>query len=336
MPTAFVFGAGASADYGGIVGSLPIDSDFLAVADEMWNTWPEISTSPPQDYDGTRWQWPKLRSEILRRLGARRINEVGLERAFSALANDSYWRDRFTRCIELVLFWRLRRLGSSELSHHVRLLRTRCQPGDTILTFNYDPLIEASLDVVAKTSNILWSRSGGMGLRFNGRMIQGRGIEPLPEEPTNVTLLKLHGSLNWVVPADRRSPHTPSLLRLDVDDNSGPGFSLVRDRHGGTYRSVFVPPQPGKAPQILGLEPLWKMARVALASAERWIVIGYRLPDTDREARDLLVEAYSRTPRPNVTIVTPDSVAAESFRRVLAGVGVEPFTFSKYVEKLIQ
>jgi hypothetical protein len=62
--------------------------------------------------------------------------------------------------------------------------RERIQPGDTVITFNYDQACERSLKEAA-----LWEISDGYGFEL--------GIDAIPT--STVRVLKLHGSTNWWV-----------------------------------------------------------------------------------------------------------------------------------------
>lgn len=53
-------------------------------------------------------------------------------------------------------------------------------------------------------------------------------------------------------------------------------------------RPVIVPPHPDKDYDAVGLRPIWDAAERALTEATSLTVIGYRLPETDRGALDLM------------------------------------------------
>lgn len=90
-----------------------------------------------------------------------------------------------------------------------------------------------------------------------------------------VPVFKLHGSLNW--------------------SRAGDAVSIFRDqrsafRHGGT--AAIVAPTPEKATPHW-LRPVWDGAYEALRSADRWVVVGYSLPDYDHAAREFFASASS-------------------------------------------
>jgi hypothetical protein len=332
----FVFGAGASAEYRGALGHIPTDSEFFQVVDELWEHWVR-ERQPPEDYDGTAWNWVELRQTLLRRLKKRSLTGVGLEQAFCEVAHDQYLRDRFTRCIELTLFWRTRGLTAAELPVHTALFKRVLRPNDTCITFNYDGLIEATLAAVANHRGVQWHPHDGYALSFDSRMDVTRRLSPIDRVGrSNVIVLKLHGSLTWLVPQGS-GENEPSRVLLDIAPNGwrGPGYCLASDRDNPNriYKPVFVPPDPIK--EYSPVAPLWDKAHAALSDADHWLIMGYSLPSTDQAARALLATTYGTADRRRIDIVTPDRDAAERFRHLLPGANIHPMFMRDYVHRLL-
>jgi hypothetical protein len=65
----------------------------------------------------------------------------------------------------------------------------RLQPGDFVLTFNYDVLLERALDAIRKPYRLFPSRFKSVS-RFGGTVDTERELQ-------EVTILKLHGSIDW-------------------------------------------------------------------------------------------------------------------------------------------
>jgi hypothetical protein len=86
--------------------------------------------------------------------------------------------------------------------HHSRVFET-LRHGDTVISFNYDLIAEASL-----RKTVRWSEAGGYGFACQNYIskMESSGVFD-PELPCDVALLKPHGSLNWGVKYDT------SLLR---------------------------------------------------------------------------------------------------------------------------
>jgi hypothetical protein len=334
MSDVFVFGAGASMNYRGAYGSLFCDQNFFQVIEEIWAEWGKPDNKP-EHYNGSPWDWPKLRRRI-EQVCAKPILSIGLEEAFGRIDGlGEPWEGLFCRGIELALFWRIRGTRRQNLQSHVDFLQRVLRPGSTIITFNYDPLLEYALGHLDSVG-ISWKPSTGYGLRFEGEFSTGE-LKVMPaESESNVQLLKLHGSMNWLVLADEW-PHPPRwLLWLTTHNFGGPGHVCMREaRTGAVLRPLFLPPKPAKDYEIVGLSNLWEKAGRALADASSLTVIGYRFPETDAAARDLIRKAEHLRDSDRVTYVTlNDPEAEQTFRDHFPKVSVFTKGFAAYVKHL--
>ena len=210
-------------------------------------------------------------------------------------------------------------------------------PGSTIITFNYDPLLEYALGYLSSIG-ISWAPSSGYGLRFEDEFSAGE-IKVIPvESESNVQLFKLHGSMNWLVLADEW-PHSPRwLLRLTPQNLGGPGHLCQREtRTGVVLRPLFVPPKAAKDYEIVGLTDLWEKAGRALEGATSLTVIGYRFPETDVAARDLIRKADHLKESDRVTYITLDDIEGEAtLREHFPNASVWPDGFAAYVKQRAQ
>lgn len=173
------------------------------------------------------------------------------------------------------------------------------QPGDVIITFNYDDSLERELRRFGK-----WDISHGYGFPL--------GMEDISSD---VLVLKLHGSVNWLVSLFGGAPggtflvnrvssmgNHPVIHRADLEFLGYETFS------GHTYQSGGVLPcfiLPGRTKEFfydtsLGhefgdfWEHLWSQAAGALGTAHKIVVCGYSLPTADQRARDLLFRQPQR------------------------------------------
>lgn len=173
------------------------------------------------------------------------------------------------------------------------------QPGDAVITFNYDDALDRELRRTEK-----WDAfSYGYGFPIG-----------VSEQACAVVLLKLHGSVNWhwnpfggmgsfftgggpslgdypvILPND--------LKFLGYENPSGPGVHT----RGGVTNVVIL---PGLSKEFFtdtsfGRETtefwdsLWSQAIHALRSCSRVVVCGYSLPVADQRARDLLFKGPSK------------------------------------------
>lgn len=85
--------------------------------------------------------------------------------------------------------------GPSNTAYH-ELLKF-CSPNDTFISFNWDTLLDRAL-----SDSGLWSPNNGYGLSFSLMLDSAwkTEMDSTHVVKTNLRLLKLHGSTNWLVP----------------------------------------------------------------------------------------------------------------------------------------
>jgi len=180
------------------------------------------------------------------------------------------------------------------------------QSGDVMITFNYDDSLERELKRVGK-----WDVSQGYGFQIGD-----------VEKSSPVHVLKLHGSMNWLVSIFNGATSgsfaiggfsslgtcpciaTDFLKFLGYEDMKGtfPG--------GGGFPSIILPGRTkvfhystSFGPEHKGFfDFLWSQAAHALKRADRLVLCGYSLLPVDERAWDLMLKVPSRTVE--VTIVS--------------------------------
>ena len=152
---------------------------------------------------------------------------------------------------------------------------------DTVLTFNYDLVLE-ELEALGGARKFAFPIS-----------------EAELKETGRVTVLKLHGSINWEhqvckggVPAKRcgleRRGEGESLERKYV----GAGDHHVPRGLAHGQQLLMGVPGPGKKKTAEGfLKPLWEEAVKRLVDAEDVVFVGYRFPPTDTFALQRILGA---------------------------------------------
>lgn len=244
-----------------------------------------------------------------RKLAANVINDVYLLYGrVSGIGLEQYFQDIETRA-ELGSFakakgqpkdWAKRKENLEELIRRV-LIHTTCnldapgtpalesklhagilkhlKPRDTIVTFNYDTVIEESFSKGQK----LWRPGDGYGVSSRGkthewarRWLDKREVS---DGQSLVHLLKLHGSLNW-------SPYHSNSVWL----KSRPYFVNHHNGIPNFAESELVPPGWHKKIHINPYRQFWKEARSKLERCRSLAIIGYSLPETDLLARSLFAE----------------------------------------------
>lgn len=175
----------------------------------------------------------------------------------------------------------------------------------SFITFNYDICLDYAL------------QKGGLGFDYNLPEIQGTSTFPL---------LKLHGSINWgrcsscnlIVPyfAHRANfkpfPHYEKMIfdlgtklhhaKCPVDDNTLDG------------PPILVPPTWDKVNHHQNISAVWAKASKCLEEANKIIIIGYSMPETDLFFRYLFaLGTDSETHLKSVLVINPDT--SESFKK---------------------
>jgi hypothetical protein len=165
--------------------------------------------------------------------------------------------------------------------------------GDTVISFNYDVLIDEALTRLAKG---IWSADPGYGVRG----LEGAAQWSAPPTPgafprkEYLRLLKPHGSLNWSL-VDATSKH----LRLEND-------AYARR----IARGNIIPPTWDKTIlQEWPWKPIWKEASQMLQRTRCLIVIGYSVPQTDLTSQALIRSSLSTGSLRLVVVANPDPAA---------------------------
>lgn len=161
---------------------------------------------------------------------------------------------------------------------HGRIL-AKLEKGDSVLTFNYDMVIEESF-----RSAGIWTPVGGYGERFHGirggwcrKWLEARN-SPITQR-SKIRLLKLHGSINWRLYKSRevRLKDRPFVVRS-------------RGKSASRETVSILPPGWNKRIDTNPYKPLWKEARLKLERCKTIVIAGYSLPEADVLAKALFNE----------------------------------------------
>jgi hypothetical protein len=221
-------------------------------------------------------------------------------------------RDRFMQVLAAVMD---EALGRSPCCNNHIDLANALAPEDTILSFNYDWLMDITLRDHRHT---MWNPRVSYGVEAYVQGDKGKGTQfwaPVDGETRKrqypnpaITLLKLHGSMNWFpIPADR--PKARLQLRQ-------------RWWHqNGMVRFEIAPPEWNKPIRSGVYVRVWRQARRALRESRAIAFVGYSLPHTDLPAKALfMVDAGRQATAPNLdllVLVNPDREARARIRDVL-------------------
>jgi hypothetical protein len=152
--------------------------------------------------------------------------------------------------------------------------------GDAIITFNYDCLLEHTLHGLGT-----WTPCGGYG--------GAPGLDPrreygstMPANPNGITVLKLHGSVNFGIAQSVRSGED-QWLQVIVDEDLFPG-SHAHLGNMPQWPPVTLPSYMKLFGETRTMVHLWHEAAQRVAEADTFVMVGYSMPASDNLSRFLI------------------------------------------------
>jgi hypothetical protein len=276
-----IFGAGATR---GALGSRlpppPLDRDFFDIAGRVkGHGTPRLASRVAKDVFDLYGHVSGVGLEqYFREIEARA--EIGVFAKPRNKPKDWARRQRdLEELIRRVLIQTTTEITDGEKAAYQRIF-TRIRPGDTVITFNYDMVIEESIPADFD----LWTPADGYGLEASGATLdwartwrEKRSVGK--RQKSKFHLLKLHGSLGWTL-------YKTNKVRLK------PRPYVVSTRNGKTRfdKCSILPPGWHKRIDVNPYRQLWRKARLQLETCSSLAIIGYSLPETDLIARALLAE----------------------------------------------
>lgn len=163
-------------------------------------------------------------------------------------------------------------------------------PNDLVLSFNYDQIPELLNSQKLSQFNIITPDiNGGVQLKEDDLW---KGVPKV---------LKLHGSVGWEITKSGVIFHGPMEDPMQ-------------------YKGQVLIATPGDSKRAVvnsKLKELWELSRVALQETDAIVFLGYRFPETDAEARRLILEAIVESSKSQLEIYTvlgPDLVGRDAAR----------------------
>lgn len=249
----------------------------------------------------------------------------------STLENTGLLQSARSQLIRLIqrTFGRLQKQADASASEYEQVL-THVEKSDTIITFNWDVLLDDALgrmallkDLAAKTPKAHYAAF----LRdFTARGDSSVDKLSMPQpfsrwRASQGYYLKLHGSIDWAIctaPECRNRGRVFPLAR----SSTRPSCGYCLDR----LQWMIVPPTLNKRVLDLGfVRRLWNVAAREIARAERLVIWGYSLPPTDFYSAWLFSKAR-RARLQEVVIINPAVVTG------VRKVGFSRMFVSRFVE----
>lgn len=202
-------------------------------------------------------------------------------------------------------------------------LRGGAGSGLAVITTNYDM---ASDFAAFKCAGVPKSRFGrwdegqigrrvDFGFNWYHPELPAETIMRRPDRPM-VTLLKLHGSTNWLrcplcdhIYINPWGPIWEQAYKGQTDDLNSCHCSPTR------LQAQILSPSYVRDMREPNLVSVWNSALNELRAADRWIIVGYSFPDEDLAVRALFTRAYgSRNRTPEIVVVQRDKQAYVRYR----------------------
>lgn len=238
-------------------------------------------------------------------------------------------------------FWDLLRppIGNRVTSTLLQLAE-RMTLDDSIVSFNYDTLLEIALLTLEKLDPIHC-----YAIPFRYKLSHRKKLQRLRtvSKARGIPFLKLHGSINWVrcwghktenfsvAPGDQKvcPKGTLAVVPADYPHAWADGYKDFVEYPRKEFWEVFAVPaaadkrkQFREHPEVWG--PLWEKARLLLMNADEIVIVGYSLPHSDALANQLFREVLgSRNARRRMLHVADPCDSVHRRYRSLLNQGVD-------------
>ena len=208
-----------------------------------------------------------------------------------------------------------------------------------IISFNYDLLLEDVLltpDRYLKYDGQRWNYPEELRWTYclDFSSIENHVPYSFPtDDEAKILFLKLHGSFNWgFCPVNK----DVTCYSLHADAHIYPRFYNGKDYRccNGSHASLplLIPPVKVKEINIPALRNLWDKAAEIISSCNELHVIGYSLPEVDKEAKNL-IQKIKPSNLDRIVIANSNETHISRFTQIF-GNSIETYkNFEEYLSK---
>jgi hypothetical protein len=191
--------------------------------------------------------------------------------------------------------------------HHYRTLVEALGPDDSVISFNWDLLLDQEFlpaGILSQQYSRFFTTVQPPEITVNFRS-SGNGL-----------YLKLHGSLNWFRCGNNRCQASveidfqPNVQHcLSVSEGIG---GLICQKCGSDMNPIIIPPLLRKpVVEDPAIRSAWGLARAKLESASKVVVIGFSAAPTDFYSAWLLKSAVGTRTNVEVIVINPSNKDAD-------------------------
>lgn len=206
------------------------------------------------------------------------------------------------------------------------------QDGDSVLTFNYDLVVEQALWLQRK-----WTYLDGYGFGKNINDFQAQFGGTYPSDlPTKslISVYKLHGSMGWIYDDSSEQIFLKGMSnyfdgRLLYCEKSLPIIVGAQRDEGTTLIEPSYIKQFNRKP----LFDIWEKAFKALQQCSELTIIGYSIPEADSAAQAFLAAGVRSSQITSITVVDRSPMVFDKFEILFKRkVDRKKMTFREWIE----
>jgi len=190
--------------------------------------------------------------------------------------------------------------------------------GDAVISFNYDLLMDNALRATNKLTD------SGYLVPFQN-VLAHREQRRIMDAPSPVTMIKLHGSLNWLHCSYCGTNTLNTSEKFSLEYETIPNNCPYCGESNVYFQRVIVPPLLAKNYSIQPLRYLWSRANRYVTRARKIVIIGYSFQPTDFGTEALLRSSlpWESQKQTRFVIVNPDEEVFKRFKKTFNSSVVE-------------